>query len=86
MAEIAELVLCKAPLQIGAGVNAGRSVPLKIDQIAGLLAVAAMKEVIETDFEQCRERGISGDMPAYTFVVFVLIGTPLPSRSSESGF
>ncbi len=55
MAEIVEAVVIEATFQIGAGIDAGRGMALEIDQVAGLIAVARLKEVVEADFQQGRQ-------------------------------
>src|SRR5581483_1580887 len=52
MAEIQHLLLGDASFEKSASICARRCVPLEIDHVAGLVAVAGMKEVIETDFGQ----------------------------------
>ena len=53
-AEVVELLLADAPLEEGAGVDAGRRMALEEDLVAGRLVVAA-EEVVEADLvEACR--------------------------------
>ena len=46
---------------------------LEVNQIAGLVAVAGAEEVVETHFQQCRERSIGGDVAADAVVNLVLM-------------
>ena len=74
MAEIAELVLAEPAFEESAGVDAGRGVALEVDEVARLVAVAAVKKMVEADFHQRRERGIGRNMAADAVVIFVLVG------------
>ena len=75
----------RRPSRKARAVNAGRGVSLEVNEVAGLIAVAGVEEMIEADFEQtwpatsrsrcgrrCRGLSCSGD-------------APWPSRSSGSG-
>ena len=50
MAEIFEVLFCETAFKKRAGVHAGRGVALIVDEIAGLIAVGAVEEVILADF------------------------------------
>ena len=50
--EVAQLLFGQAPLQERARVDARRSVSLEINQVAGPIAVAAVKEMVEADFDE----------------------------------
>ena len=52
MTEIQDLILADSAFQECAGINSGGSMPLEINQVPGLLAIAAVEEVIESNFEQ----------------------------------
>ena len=52
MPEIVQLLLGETSLQKGPRIYARRGVALKIDEVAGLIAVAGVEEVIEADLEQ----------------------------------
>ena len=58
-AEVVELVLAEAPLQVGPGVHAGGGVALEVDVVAGQAAVLAPEEVVEPHLVQ-RGRGGEG--------------------------
>ena len=45
---------------------------LEIDHVPGLVAVGGMKEVIESNFEQRRQRRVSRKMPADARVFLIL--------------
>ena len=64
LTEIAQIFLVQAPLQVGAGVDAGRRMPLNEQHIAGLLRRRGAPEVVETDIVQGGRRGKTGDVPA----------------------
>ena len=72
VAEILEVLLGQAALQKGARVDARRGVALKIDQVARLIAVAGVEEVVEAHFQQGGQRGVGGDVAADAGVVLVL--------------
>ena len=61
-----------AAFQEGAGVDAGRSMALEIDEIAGLVAVSGVEEMIEADFEQRGQRRIGRDVAADSGIFLVL--------------
>src|SRR6185437_14330659 len=52
MAEILHPLLADASLKKRAPVNAGRSVPLKINQVTRLVAIAGVEEMIKAYFKQ----------------------------------
>ena len=58
--------------QEGARVDARRGVALKVDQVAGLLAIAGVEEMVEAHFQQGGQRGIGGNVAADAVVVLVL--------------
>src|ERR1019366_5244753 len=62
VAEVIEMIGGQTAFEESAGINPGGSMALKVNQVAGLIAVAAVEEVIEADFEQSRERRIGGDV------------------------
>ena len=66
------MLLGKAAFQEGARVDARRGVALEIDEVAGLVAIAGVKEMMETDFQQRGERCVGGDVAADAGVVLVL--------------
>src|SRR5713101_2431552 len=63
-AEIFQLSDGEAAFQKCAGVNAGRCVTLKIDDVSLELIGVRAEEMIETNFKQRRGRGVCGDVPA----------------------
>src|SRR5712692_1224942 len=63
-AEIFQLAHGEAAFQKRAGVNAGRRVALKIDNVSFELIGVRAEEMIETNFKQRRGRGVGGDVPA----------------------
>ena len=72
VAEVQHLFFAETAFQIGARVNAGRRVPLEIDEVAGLIAVARVEKVIEANFQQRRQRGVGRDVAADPGILFVL--------------
>ncbi len=74
VAEVMELLLGQAAFKECAGIDAGRCMALKIDQVAGLVAVTAVEEMIEAHFEQGGQRGIGRDVAADAVIVLVLVG------------
>jgi hypothetical protein len=48
--EILQMLFREAALKEGASVNARRSVALKVDQVAWLIAILSVKEMMEPDF------------------------------------
>ena len=67
------MLLGQTAFEEGAGIDAGRGVALEINQVAGLVAVAAVEEMVEPDLEQRRQRRIGRDVAADAVVVFVLV-------------
>src|SRR5579864_57490 len=72
MAIILNLVLADAALKIGARIYAGRSVALEINEVAGLIAVSGMEEMVVANLQQRSQRRISGNMSADAGVFLVL--------------
>ena len=72
MPEVAQVFLGKAPFQERARVDAGRSVALEVDEVAGLVAIVRVKEMIEADFEQRGQGCVSGNVAADAGIVFIL--------------
>src|SRR6187402_3949547 len=62
VAEVCEMLLAEAAFEEGAGVDAGRSMTLEVDEVAGLLAVLRAEEVVEADLEQGRQRRVGRNM------------------------
>ena len=54
--EILQMLLGEAAFQKRARIHAGRGVALEIDEVAGLIAVAGVKEVVVADFGQRGQR------------------------------
>ena len=73
MAEIIEAVVVEAAFQIGAGIDAGRGVALEINQVAGLVAVARLKEMVEAYLQQRRQRRVGGDVAADAGIFLILV-------------
>ena len=51
VAEVFEMLLGEASFEEGSRVDARRGVALEVDEVARLIPVAAMKEMIEADFD-----------------------------------
>ena len=62
--EVLELLLREPAFQEGPRVYSGRSVALKIDDVAFLIRVLGAEEVIEAYLIERRGRGIGRDVPA----------------------
>ena len=72
--EIFQMLFGEAAFEKGAGVDARRRVALKVNEIAGLVAIAAAEEMVEPNLKQGSQGCIGGDMPADTIVVLILMG------------
>src|SRR5699024_3807904 len=59
-----ELLFAQAPLEKGAGVETGRGMPLKVDQITAVGVIRPLEEVVEADIVERHCRGKTGDMHA----------------------
>ena len=64
MSIILDLRLAKSTLEKCSRINSRRRVPLKINEIAGLIAIARPKEMIESNFKDLRRRRVTRDMAA----------------------
>ena len=85
VAEILQMLFGQAAFEKSARIDAGRGMALEINQIAGLVAIAAVEEMVEPDFEQRRQRRIGRDVAADAVVVFVLVrhhGHGVPARQA----
>ena len=76
MTKIFEMLFVEPPFDKCARINAGRSVTLKIDEVAGQFstvraAVRPVEKMIESDFSQRGERRISRQVAANIRVVFI---------------
>ncbi len=72
VAEVLYLLFTEPAFQKSARVNAGRRVALEVNEVAGLIAVAGMEEVIEADLEQRGQRGVGRDVAADAGILLVL--------------
>ena len=72
VAEILHLLLAEPSLQIGARVHSRRGMTLEINEVARLISVAGVEEMIESDFEQRRQRRVGRDVAADSWVLLVL--------------
>src|SRR6266478_6378820 len=72
MAEIFQVLLGEAAFEECPRVDSGGGVALKINEIAGLVAIGGVKEVIKSDFEQSSQRGISGNVAADSRILLIL--------------
>ena len=72
VAEILQVLFGQPAFQKRARVDARRGVALEVDQVARLIAVAGVEEVIEAHFEQRGQRGVGGNVAADAGVVLVL--------------
>ncbi len=65
LAEAVEVVLAQAPLEEGAGVDAGGGVALEEDLVAAARVVLAAPEVVEADLVERGGGGVGGDVAAH---------------------
>ena len=65
------MLFVQPPLQKSTGIHARRRVTLEVHEISWQIAVGSVKEMVESDFEQRRQRGVSGQVTANIGVVFV---------------
>ena len=65
-------LLREAAFQKGTRVHSGGRVALEINEVAGLVAVAGVEEMIEADFEQGGQRRIGRDVAADSGIFLVL--------------
>ena len=72
VAEILQVLFGEAAFEEGAAVDARRGVALEINQVARLIAVAGVEEMIEADFQQRGERRVGGNVAADAGIVLVL--------------
>src|SRR5260370_40789213 len=71
VAEVAEIGIVEPTFHVRAGVDAGRSVALKVNLIAAAGRIGASEEVVEADFVKSCGRGVSGDVSADAVVVLI---------------
>jgi hypothetical protein len=64
LAEVVELLLAEAPVEEGAGVDAGGGVALDVELVAGAVPLLAVEEVVEAGLVQPGRRGEGGDVAA----------------------
>ncbi len=62
--EVGELGRRKPAFEKRARVDAGRGVPLEVDEVARRLGRVGAEEMMEADLEQRRERGVGRDVTA----------------------
>ena len=71
VAEVLQMLLGQTAFEKRSRVLAGRGMALEIDEVAGLIAVAAVEEMVVADFGQGGQRSVGGDVAADAGVVFV---------------
>ena len=69
--EIFQMLFGEAAFEESPGIESGRGVPLQVEKIAGLIADAAPKEVVEAHLRQSGKRGKCRDVAADVGVVLV---------------
>src|SRR6185312_5203866 len=79
MAIILYLLLADPPFQITARIYAGRGVSLKVNEIAGLIAVVGVEEMVVANLQQRCQRRIRGNVSADAGILLVL---PVDHRHS----
>ena len=62
LAVMQQVVLAQAAFQIGPRINARRTVRLEEDQVAAVLRIARVKEMVEAGFKQIGGTGIAGNV------------------------
>ncbi len=85
VAEIAQVLFGEAAFEEGARVDAGGGVALEVDEVARLVAVGGVEEMVEAHFEEGGQRGVGGDVAADAGIVFVLAdhhGHGVPAREA----
>ena len=80
--EVVELVLGESALEEGAGVDAGRGVPLEEDLVAHPGRVLAPEEVVEAHLVQAGGGGVRGEVTADARASWRWRAGPWPPRSS----
>src|SRR5690606_29611336 len=71
LAEVQHLVFSQAALKEGAGVDARGRVALIVDQVAAVLFVGCLEEVVKTDVVQGRAGGKGGNVSTQVWVLQV---------------
>jgi hypothetical protein len=71
MAEIFQVLFRNASFKERPRIHSGRGVALEVDEVAGLIAVLAVEEVVVANLGERGERGIGGNMAADAGIVFV---------------
>lgn len=59
-----QVIFCQRPFEKCAGIDTGRRMRLKVNQIAGELRIAGAEEMVEADFKQIGGRRITGNVTA----------------------
>jgi hypothetical protein len=65
-------VVVKPAFQVRARVDPGRSMSLKVNKVAGLVAVSGVEEVLVTNLEQGGQRRVSGEVPPDARILLIL--------------
>src|SRR5258708_12203645 len=88
--KIFHLCLAEPSLKKCSGVYARRSVPLKVNEIARLIAIGGVKKVIEAYLEQRRQRRVSrtlaADPPAFLILAMHHAHSVPAAQSLEAPF
>src|SRR4051812_8002859 len=71
--EMKEAIVVKAPFKVSARIHSRRGMPLKVNKISRLIAVAGVEEVIESNFKQRGQRRIGGDVATDARIFLVLV-------------
>ena len=72
MAKILQALLAEPAFEERPRVDAGGGMALKIDEIARPIAIGGVEEVVESHFEQRRQRGVGRNVAADTRILLVL--------------
>ena len=64
LAEVDQLLFADAPFEKCAGIEAGRGMPLQVNEIASVVLCRGVPEMIESDIVERRRRGIARDVAA----------------------
>ena len=72
MTEVQQALVIKPAFEVGARINTRRSMSLKVDKVARLVAVGGVEEMLVAHFQQGGQRGIGREMAADARILFIL--------------
>ena len=74
LTEIDQLLSGDPPFHECTSIDSRASMPLDIEGISYAIAILPPEYMIESDLVQCRARGVSGDVPAYSIYSSICVG------------